>query len=285
MIRHWSNYFALLGIQLAALSRPQNAVYSGVLVVIAYCATGQQRSIATCIVLYLLIVVLYAICTVLNNLCDLTADRANKLDVNPLTTRNISRRVLAVYCGSLAIVSVVLLQYLTQPISTLLCLCYLTVGIIYSLPPIRLKARGMWGIWALAACYSALPLLIGVAQQTALAWQHGLTTVVLVVFSAAGLLAKDYRDEKGDRLTHTFTPLIRHGVRATRRLALALAGVGIILQLYLMLAWAAPVLTAPLLVGYSVLVWQLHAHRGSLKYYWRRLAHALLLVTAWFNLS
>lgn len=93
------------------------------------------------------------------------------------------------------------------------------LNLAYSLPPIRLSARGGLAQLALPLGYVGYPAAIGVAVAS----RGGVTVEPAAVLTLAGLailfggrlFLKDVRDETGDRTTGKRTFLVRHGTRAT----------------------------------------------------------------------
>ncbi len=94
------------------------------------------------------------------------------------------------------------------------------LNLAYSLPPIRLSARGGLAQVALPLGYVGYPAAIGagVASTHGVVRIDGNIPLVLVgmaILFGGRLLLKDVRDEVGDRTTGKRTFLVRHGLRLT----------------------------------------------------------------------
>jgi 4-hydroxybenzoate polyprenyltransferase len=104
----------------------------------------------------------------------------------------------------------------------LVTLVGITISAAYSLPPIRLAARGAVASIMLPACYVAVPYLTGMALVP---HATDATNLVLLVGLYVGfigrILLKDFRDLRGDSLFGKRTFLVRHGRQATCRFAAA----------------------------------------------------------------
>ena len=126
------------------------------------------------------------------------------------------------------------------------------------MPPVRLKAQSLVGTIALALCYSGLPVLLGAAQTVALP-DILPTALLMTCLSVPGLLAKDYKDEAGDRAAHIRTPLVQYGATGVGRIAVSVA-----FSAGLLAFWARPTF----LVGFCAaifiaLVVMLHHNRAA----------------------
>jgi len=75
--------------------------------------------------------------------------------------------------------------------------CFITY--IYSAPPLKLKAVGWAGSYALGASYISLPWLCGQAMFGELSWP---VTILTIFYSLAGLgiaIVNDFKSIEGDR--------------------------------------------------------------------------------------
>ncbi|HEX4775050.1 MAG TPA: UbiA family prenyltransferase [Candidatus Saccharimonadales bacterium] len=245
-------------------SRAQNIIYSGTLAMIA--AYSQHGSTARGLACYLLIMLLYAVATNFNNISDLQTDILNKRNDNPFITSALKRYELTLFI-CVCLLCIVALQFsMRQPGTAIVTASYLVLSYIYSDSFFRLKSRGLLGTALLCICYGTLPLLFGFLQG-ALVQPHLMIELALFMpLSIAPLiLAKDYKDYKGDRLTHKKTPLVLLGSKRLFLLASSLALVSVI-------AYAIFVVThhVNLLIGfaiaasYFVLTRQLHTGKGHM---------------------
>ena len=158
-----------------------------------------------------------------NDLADIEIDRINLAqDAGRLLARSaVSRRQTITF----AVLSATIALTVSAVVSPLLLIVTgsgLVVSSAYSLPPIRLAARGMLAPLTLPICYAAVPYL------TAFAAAHRTPTVPDLVQLAGlylgftgRLLLKDFRDLRGDALYGKRTVLVRHGRALTCHLSIA----------------------------------------------------------------
>lgn len=260
----------------AALSRPQNAVFSGMLCIFMYVLAGGAFLSLTAAALYLLIAQLYTFAVTINNIYDAQLDKANKRTSNPLALMTAQQRHLSVFLCIVAIIILCLQWFMVQPQTLLLVITYLGLSVAYSMPPFHLKKHGLFGIAALSACYVAIPMAIGWAQMATVNTHQVIIIVGTSVLACAGLLAKDYKDIKGDSQYGLHTPLIRYGKGRVILLAYVFTGAGSLL-LYASSSWVVLLATA----AYALAVWQIHQRNGT-GLLWYRAGHAALLLTAGF---
>lgn len=209
---------AEIGQRLALLARPQNALYSVLLAM--GCAIVAQASVMRVVTCGLAIGSLYACAAAYNNRQDIATDRINKRHDNPLLRGGISDRVLAIFLWANVLGLVILQFFLRQPASLAITVLYGVLLAAYSHPRLQLQARGWWATASLTCCYGAIPLALGLAQASVVRWHFvllfaGLQLVLLAPIS----LAKDYKDEPGDRATGKNTPLVRYGAQTVRWVA------------------------------------------------------------------
>jgi 4-hydroxybenzoate polyprenyltransferase len=199
-------------------SRSQNVVFSGLLAAFAaYLQTGAVWNAVQC---YGMVVLLYAVAMSLNNLADVRTDTLNKRHDNPLVGRTLSHRKLYTFTVA-CMVGIGLLQLgLRQPWTLLLTTVYLALSYVYSSRYFNVQSRGYWATTLLAICYGSLPLLLGVLQgdRVGIWFAIGLSVVPALLIWPL-LLAKDYKDLVGDRVTGKRTPLVRYGEAKIRQVA------------------------------------------------------------------
>jgi len=140
----------------------------------------------------------------------------------------------------------------------------LTVGIAYSLPPLRVSYRTWLAPLLLSVAYVPVPFVLGaVAAGRGLGDSPGLVTALSALFLAR-ILLKDYRDRVGDARYGKPTLLLRFGSTVTCAASLAaLAAANVLLLLTLV---PPPGLALPLeslLVGVAVLLRRLHRARDT----------------------
>lgn len=260
---------------LARLARPQNVVYSGLLTVII--VRFNEGTWLTAIACYILIVALYAIAAAYNNLNDIAVDQANHRADNPLSTGALAPYQVRWFIGVQVVVLVALQFWLTQPGTIVLCMIYGLLLLLYSHKQLNVQARGLIAHILLAVCYGSLPVLIAATQQglnTSTLWLAGFQITLLL----PSLLAKDYKDLKGDRHYGKQTPLVRYGAKAVFKIAGSLVLLNILVLAVMSQAisiywWAWPAIS----VVASVSLY-MHYKRGVIIAPLRRLSQIALLL-------
>ena len=151
-----------------------------------------------------------------NDLADELIDRVNLPGVGarPLASGQTTRRellLLALASGTISLLSAFAVNWRVG----LVVIGGLALSAAYSLPPVRLSARGGLASAILPAAYVVLPFLVGVltVQPTLGGDQLALLAALWVGF-AGRILLKDFRDVEGDAQFGKATFLLRHG-RAT----------------------------------------------------------------------
>ncbi len=158
-----------------------------------------------------------------NDLADELIDRVNfpGVGARPLSSGRASRRqmvALAVVSGA---VSLAVAFAVNQRVG-LVVVAALALSAAYSLPPIRISARGGLASFLLPAGYVAFPYLVGLfSVQTSLSTEQLLLLGGLWVSFIGRILLKDFRDVEGDAMFGKRTFLLRHGRRATCLLSAA----------------------------------------------------------------
>jgi len=261
--------------QLVRMGRPQNVVFSGLLAVeISFLLHQWQQGV----IRYALLLCLYTIAASYNNLRDAAIDRLNKRHDNPFATGKVSQQAVRWWLLVNLLVVLALQFGLPQPSSLLLTLAYLILLYLYSSRHTNVQSKGLWGLVILALCYGSIPvLLVTLPHHFRVAYWLALLEILLLV---PGLLAKDYKDEHGDRAGGKLTVLVRHGAVVVRWLAYAFVGLAAISSLLLLavgshhtLLWIGLVV----LVAYSCSIRYLHRRRAQMSPYFLRVIQALLL--------
>ncbi len=156
-------------------------------------------------------------CVAVNDLADERVDRLNLSGDprRPLVTGAATRRDLATIAVVAAAVALAGSGWLGVAPLTVTA-AGLLVGIGYSMPPVRLAARGAVAALVLPACYVAVPYLTGYTATGAPVRPATVFTLVGLYCGFVGrLLLKDFRDVRGDAMFGKRTFLVRHGRRAT----------------------------------------------------------------------
>ena len=242
-------------------SRPQNAIYPGLLTALAAHISGASYSVAG--TGYVLILLVYALATGFNNMYDIATDSANGRTDNPLVGGQISLKSLKVFFAVCVLTIITLQTVFSQPWTVILVIFYGGLLLGYSHPQFRIMSRGLWATFLLAVCYGSLPLLLGAVQGGRI---NGMVAVDVALLQAGllfpVLLAKDYKDLKGDAATGKYTPLVRYGPKAVMWLSYAISLAVSITYLFLLAAKGCNVIRAVVLsITYVVLVLMLHSRQ------------------------
>ncbi|GMA87985.1 hypothetical protein GCM10025868_32350 [Angustibacter aerolatus] len=157
---------------------------------------------------------------VLNDLADAEVDRVNLAGDRrrPLASGAVPRDlvVVAVVGGVLALTAAALLG----PLPLAVLVAGTLVGAAYSLPPLRLSARGAVASLALPLNVVAVPYLVGLlAARAEVTRDDALLLGGLYAAVIGRLLLKDVRDVRGDALLGKRTFLVRHGRLVTCRVS------------------------------------------------------------------
>ena len=164
----------------------------------------------------------------INDLGDRDVDRANlgHTGGRPLAKEGADRRLPVVVLAASAIVSLGAAATLSLA-TTLVMLNGLGLAAAYSLPPLRLSARGTLTSLILPSIYVGVPFLAGRwAVDTSFGNNDLIVVIGLYVSFIGRLLLKDFRDHLGDQLYGKRTFLVRHGRRRTCAVSLVLWVVG-----------------------------------------------------------
>ena len=152
---------------------------------------------------------------------------------------------LGVSLLGVAAVAGLILIYLAGPVVLLFGLCGITLGVLYSLGPVRLSALGL-GETAVAAAFGVLPV-------SGAAWLQGaaidakllLFAIPVSAWVAAILLINEVPDIDADAASGKRTLPVRLGLNGTARLYLAIHFTAAAAAIYLGVTGALPLL-APL---------------------------------------
>lgn len=132
----------------------------------------------------------------------------------PLVTgaaRRVHLRLVAGLCAAAAPLAALPLGTPAVAVTT----AGLAIGAAYSLPPVRIAARGAVASLVLPACYVAVPYLLGLLAARPLRPGDLVLLAGLYAGFVGRILLKDFRDLRGDALFGKRTFLVRHGRRAT----------------------------------------------------------------------
>lgn len=254
-----------LGKILSKSSRPQNALYPGlVAALVAYVTAGSLVLSVQC---YVIILLIYAIAAGYNNFHDVVTDKLNMRRDNPFTYHVVRFRIFGSFMAACAIAVCLLQAGLRQPFSIFCVLAYVSLLFSYSYPKIGLQNKGFAATVLLAICYGVLPLWLGMIQAEAIKVDqlvHLGVLQLLLLFPM--LLAKDYKDEYGDALVGKRTPLVKYGNKVVWSSTAGLAVGGVLYYIFLALHYGQKPLHVVLLSTlYLYLIVMLHYRRGKLK--------------------
>lgn len=259
-------------------------MYSGGLAVTCYLASGGQLASLRSFCLFVLFIFLYALAAAYNNLHDIQEDRLNKRVDNPLLESPVTIRQLQFFAAGILTGIAACALALTQPLTTWIIFLALCITFAYSDPRIRLKSKGVAGIICLGVFYSVLPIILGYLQIQGISSLLLATILSIYCLSLGGLLAKDYKDEDGDRKTGTNTMLVQHGKRAVRITAYCFLLAGFLAQLYIV-SLQNNIWSLCFVVLYCFIVTIYHLREGNIPHILLRLSHASLVALAYVNLA
>ena len=152
-----------------------------------------------------------------NDLADELIDRVNfpRVGRRPLASGEATRRevlIVGLAAGFIALAVAWAIGWRVGAVVT----AGITLSAAYSLPPLRLSARGGLAPVILPACYVALPFLVGVLSvQRSLDSNQLMLLAALWVVVIGRILLKDFRDVEGDAMFGKRTFLLRYGRRTT----------------------------------------------------------------------
>lgn len=148
----------------------------------------------------------------------------------PLINRTLNTRQLryVIGCVGLAMIVVATCIDIRLAIASFGFIC---LNVVYSLPPWRISARGLFAQLLLPLGYVGVPFAAAIAGGGRYDIMTIIAGVGLYIIFVGRLLLKDIRDEKGDRKTKKYTYLVRHGLRKTLVVSGALLSIGVIAML------------------------------------------------------
>ena len=267
------------GRSLAKGSRAQNIIYSGLLATIV--AYEQHSTIARALLCYLLIMILYAVATNFNNISDLQTDRLNKRKDNPyINSSTLKLKAFRPFIY-LCLICVVLIQFgMEQPQTIIITLLYLALSYTYSDSFFKIKSKGLLGTILLCVCYGSLPLLLGLYQGVSIKSTLLVELAIFTGFSILPLvLAKDYKDYKGDVLTQKVTPLIQFGSKRLYKLSITISLLVVFSYFVIGIKYSSNELIIIFVsVVYLLLIRKLHKESGKISTTYRNALTLILIL-------
>jgi MoaA/NifB/PqqE/SkfB family radical SAM enzyme/4-hydroxybenzoate polyprenyltransferase len=107
--------------------------------------------------------------------------------------------IIAIIISVIGILS--LSEYYDRPfVSILVCACYV-LAVVYSLPPLRLKERGWWGLISASAAQRSLPALIAAAVFDHINWDVGIFAILYLLIGLRWILIHQIEDFNNDLKT------------------------------------------------------------------------------------
>lgn len=159
----------------------------------------------------------------INEVADFSQDRMSGRD----SGQGITARSHSLIAALAAIASgmFLLLSITDDTLPRVIAVLTVVLGVEYSLPPLRLKERGTWGVIAGAVTQRPALFLIFVAMQGAWNWLGAVLTVWLLCGGIIGMLGHQLLDCHNDKAAGVSTFVTEHGSGAALRLCLACASV------------------------------------------------------------
>lgn len=241
---------------LAKLSRFQNSVFPGLLAALSSYLFSKEVSIS--VFCYLFFVLSYTIAASYNNLSDVETDKINKRIDNPLTYGLLSKRVVYIHILINAFALGVLQTGLKQPESLAIGVALILLSYLYSGKP-GFKSFGLFSTLILSILYGGAPLVLGLIQSNKLDFSSLMYLMFLqILLLSPILLAKDYKDIKGDKQTGKLTPLILYGERVVKLVSVIVSVAACVLILLItssnLILFVSPF--------YLIMVYILHKKQG-----------------------
>jgi 4-hydroxybenzoate polyprenyltransferase len=165
----------------------------------------------------------YVAATSANDVADRDIDLVNHLGDRgrPLVTGEATERDLRRLHGIASVLAVACAVPVGLPAVALVVLS-LTIGRVYSLPPIRLSYRTFAAPVVLGVAYVLIPYLLGVLSSgTGWSRSDWVLAAALYALFTARIVLKDFRDREGDATFGRPTLLLRAGVATTCMVSLA----------------------------------------------------------------
>lgn len=215
--------------ELATLMRPQMVlipliIYTTILV------ANEGVYLVKFIIGWLVLVSVYGVVTIHNNISDLEIDRANQRKDNPLTTNQITvGNALKLFYLFISIGFIAAL--LINAITIIWVGVYILLGWLYSGRPL-LKNKGFGAVAILGMCYGVMPWVLGyLATSNAIDVRLIVVAITSFLFVVGIISLKDFKDLKGDRAHKKMTLLVRYGAIFTQRFMILLTAVAYILDI------------------------------------------------------
>ena len=166
----------------------------------------------------LLLLCLYAsLGHIVNSYCDREIDLiAGK--VNTLASVSEQYRLILVILIVITSLITILLVYIKQPVILLLFYLAIAIAAFYSLPPVRLKERGIFGLAAAAVAQRTLPVVIVFHALGYWSWTAVVLCLLNTLTGMRYIIVHQIKDESADLLAQVQTVATTRGIAFLRRL-------------------------------------------------------------------
>ena len=143
------------------------------------------------------------------------ADFRQDAEVPPGNRRPMTRHAhsMMVAWSALAVGTFLVLAASSLYLPRVLAILTIVLGIEYSMPPIRFKERGIWGVIVGSATQKPALFLVFAAMLGAWNWLSAILTAWLFLGSLVGLLGHQILDARNDEATGVRTFVTRAGAR------------------------------------------------------------------------
>lgn len=162
-------------------------------------------------------VLLTAAIYILNDVVDVNTDKTNGLD-RPLVNGNVSKNQAIIVALGFVSLSLIIIATINA-ICLFISLVYLALGVVYSIPPIKLEERTL----GKPLTYGSAFILCQLAGSAALGFFPPVLFYAILLFSPFMFLTSsitDLKDVKGDKKTGCITVPVLLGPRKTIDLAI-----------------------------------------------------------------
>ena len=170
----------------------------------------------------------------LNAYYDIEIDRINKPN-RPLPSGRIEPQRALRYAWSLMIlgmtVAIVVSILTLNSIMILLWSAFTLLGVGYSVPPLKLKRRHIFGNLCFGAFAGLSYVLIGAIYRPASFYQEWWLYAIIVTIYVAGIITmKDFYDVEGDKANGDITLPVKIGRKGAAAISILLIGLDLVLN-------------------------------------------------------
>ena len=186
-----------------------------------YAALGRPSAgislIGEMAVLLLLLCLYASLGHIVNSYCDRKIDlAAGKPNTLAFVSEKGGQELVALVM--MASLVTIFLIYLEQPVVLFLFYLTIAIAVLYSLPPIRLKERGIFGLIAAAVAQRTLPVAIVFHAMEAWNWTALILCLLSTLIGMRYIIVHQIKDESADLLARVQTVATTRGNAFLRRL-------------------------------------------------------------------